>query len=310
MLEHCTLCPRQCGANRTAGQTGFCGADDKLRIGLASLHHWEEPCLSGTRGAGTIFFCHCSLGCIYCQNHNISGQSASECGILTDSSGLADTFLSLQARGAHNIDLVTPTHYAAHLIEAIPLARTRGLTIPIIYNCGGYERVETLRMLDGLIDIYLPDLKYYSSYYSERYSHAADYFDVVCAAVNEMVRQVGAPQFNADGMMTHGVIIRHLMLPGLNGDTTQVLRAIASHWGSEQVLVSLMRQFTPCTDLSDFPELARRVTDEEYTAACDQMTRLGLAGWTQDAESVSESFILHFDGTGVAGACSAEPDIT
>lgn len=302
MLEHCTLCPRLCGANRAAGQTGFCGADDTIRIGLASLHRWEEPCLSGTCGAGTVFFCHCPLGCVYCQNHDISGQNAAESGILTDSSGLADTFLSLQARGAHNIDLVTPTHYAAHLMEAIPLARARGLSIPIVYNCGGYERVETLRMLDGLIDIYLPDLKYYSSYYSERYSHAPDYFDTACAAIGEMVRQTGAPQFDADGMMTRGTIIRHLMLPGLGGDTAQVLRAIASNWGGGQVLVSLMRQFTPCTDLSGFPELVRRVTDAEYADACDQMALLGLEGWTQDAESVSESFIPRFDGSGVCRA--------
>ena len=184
MLEHCTLCPRMCGANRKAGERGFCGADDRIHVGLAYLHQWEEPCLSGTRGAGTVFFCHCPLGCVYCQNHDISGTDADASGICTDSSGLADTFLSLQQRGAHNIDLVTPTHYAAQLTEAIPLARKRGLTIPIIYNCGGYERVETLRMLDGLIDIYLPDFKYYSSYYSERYSHALDYFDVAVDAIN------------------------------------------------------------------------------------------------------------------------------
>ena len=301
MLEHCTLCPRRCGANRAAGQTGFCGADYTIRIGLASLHRWEEPCLSGTRGAGTVFFCHCPLGCVYCQNHDISGQEAAANGILTDCSGLADTFLSLQARGAHNIDLVTPTHYAVHLAEAIPLARARGLTIPVIYNCGGYERVETLRMLDGLIDIYLPDLKYYSSYYAARYSHAPDYFDIACAAIWEMIRQTGAPQFYADGMMTHGTIIRHLMLPGLGGDTAQILRSISSNWGG-QVLVSLMRQFTPCTNLSGYPELTRRITDEEYADACEQMALLALEGWTQDAESVSESFIPHFDGSGVCRA--------
>lgn len=298
MLEHCTLCPRQCGANRAAGQTGFCGADGALRIGLAGLHRWEEPCLSGTRGAGTVFFCHCPLGCVYCQNHDISGANAAQAGMVTDVSGLADTFLSLQARGAHNIDLVTPTHYAAHLVRAIPLARARGLTIPVVYNCAGYERVETLHMLDGLIDVYLPDLKYYSAYYAARYSAAPDYFETACAAIGEMVRQTGAPQFDADGMLTRGTLLRHLMLPGLGGDTAQILRAIASRWGG-QVLVSLMRQFTPCTDLSACPELARRITDEEYAAACEQMAALGLSGWTQDAESVSESFIPRFDGSGV-----------
>lgn len=298
MLKHCTLCPRMCGVDRTAGQSGFCGADDTLRIGLAGLHRWEEPCLSGTRGAGTVFFCHCPLGCVYCQNHDISGQDAAQSGVLTDISGLADTFLSLQAQGAHNIDLVTPTHYAAHLAEAIPLARKRGLTIPVVYNCGGYERVETLHMLDGLIDIYLPDFKYYSPYYAQRYSHAPDYCDTACAAIEEMVRQTGAPTFDSDGIMTRGTIIRHLMLPGLGGDTSQILRTISTRWGS-CVLVSLMRQFTPCTDLTGCPELLTRITDTEYNAACEEMSLLGLEGWTQDAEAISESFIPHFDGSGV-----------
>lgn len=298
MLEHCTLCPRNCGVNRIKGERGYCGADDKIRIGLASLHRWEEPCLSGTRGAGTVFFCHCSLGCVFCQNHEISGREAAQSGIVTDVSGLADTFLSLQAQGAHNIDLVTPTQYAAHLAKAIPLARARGLTIPIVYNCGGYERVETLRTLDGLIDIYLPDFKYFSPYYADRYSSAPDYYDVCIDAISEMVRQTDMPVMGADGMLCSGTIIRHLMLPGLAGDTAQVLRAIATHW-SGMVLVSLMRQFTPCTDLSGCPELTRRLTDAEYADACDLMQQLGLEGWTQDAESISESFIPRFDGSGV-----------
>ena len=299
MLTHCTLCPRACGVNRSAGEIGFCGADDTLRIGLAGLHRWEEPCLSGTNGAGTVFFCHCSLRCVFCQNNAISGQEAAQCGTLTDISGLADTFLSLQNQGAHNIDLVTPTHYAWHIAQAIPLARARGLHIPILYNCSGYETVSTLRMLDGLIDIYLPDFKYFSSYYAQRYSHAADYYDVACDAISEMVRQTGAPKFDADGIMTSGTIIRHLMLPNCAGDTAQVLKCIAKNWGNGQVLLSLMRQFTPCTDLSAYPELARRITDAEYEDACQLMQMLGLEGWTQDAESISDSFIPRFDGSGV-----------
>lgn len=298
MLEHCTLCPRMCGANRKAGERGFCGADAQIRVGLAYLHQWEEPCLSGTKGAGTVFFCHCPLGCVYCQNHDISGTGAQPSGIYTDISGLADTFLSLQQRGAHNIDLVTPTHYAAQLTEAIPLARERGLTIPIVYNCGGYERVETLRMLDGLIDIYLPDFKYYSSYYSERYSHVSDYFDVAVDAIDEMVRQTAEPVIDSDGLMRSGTIIRHLMLPGLGSDTAHILRTIAKRWKTD-VFVSLMRQFTPCTDLTDYPELMHPITDEAYAEACEEMAFLGLDGWTQDAEAISESFIPHFDGTGV-----------
>ncbi|WP_432617982.1 radical SAM protein [Butyricicoccus sp.] len=298
MLEHCTLCPRMCGANRKAGERGFCGADAQIRVGLAYLHQWEEPCLSGTKGAGTVFFCHCPLGCVYCQNHDISGTGAQPSGIYTDVSGLADTFLSLQQRGAHNIDLVTPTHYAAQLTEAIPLARERGLTIPIVYNCGGYERVETLRMLDGLIDIYLPDFKYYSSYYSERYSHVSDYFDVAVDAIDEMVRQTAEPVIDSDGLMRSGTIIRHLMLPGLGSDTAHILRTIAKRWKTD-VFVSLMRQFTPCTDLTDYPELMHPITDEAYAEACEEMAFLGLDGWTQEAEAISESFIPHFDGTGV-----------
>lgn len=299
MLEHCTLCPRRCGVNRTRGEHGYCGADDKIRIGLASLHRWEEPCLSGTNGAGTVFFCHCPLRCVFCQNHAISGHDAATTGKVTDIRGLADTFLSLQEQGAHNIDLVTPTHYAAHIAKAIPLARAHGLTIPIVYNCGGYESVETLRMLDGMIDIYLPDLKYFSPYYAERYSAAPDYFDVAVDAITEMVRQTDIPVMDADGILQSGTIIRHLMLPGLAGDTAQILRAIATHWG-DSVLVSLMRQFTPCTDLSSYPELTRRLTDDEYDNACFLMEALGLEGWTQDAASISESFIPHFDGYGVA----------
>lgn len=298
MLEHCILCPRNCGVDRTHGEHGFCGADDNIRIGLAYLHQWEEPCLSGTRGAGTVFFCHCSLRCVFCQNHDISGSAANMSGIVTDISGLADTFLSLEQQGAHNIDLVTPTQYAWHLSQAIPLARSRGLSIPIVYNCGGYECVDTLRMLDGMIDIYLPDFKYFSSYYAQRYSSAPDYYDVVIDAIEEMVRQTDIPVMDADGLLCSGTIIRHLMLPGLSGDTAQILRCIASHWSSN-VLVSLMRQFTPCTDLTGYPELNRRVTDEEYDDACFLMGMLGLQGWTQDAESISESFIPHFDGSGV-----------
>lgn len=297
-MAGCTLCPRRCGADRENGERGFCGASSVLRIGRASLHRWEEPCLSGTGGAGTVFFCHCTLRCVYCQNAVISGRDGGHSGVCTDPSGLAETFLSLQAQGAHTIDLVTPTHYLPQIIRAIELAKQRGLTIPFVYNTGGYERVEILRKLEGLIDIYLPDLKYYSSYYSQRYSSAADYYDVAVDAIAEMVRQTGAPAFDAKGMLTKGTIIRHLMLPGLGSDTAQVLRAIASRW-REEVLVSLMRQYTPLPHLRAYPELNRPLTEEEYAAGCSLMQELGLAGFVQDAESISESFIPVFDGSGV-----------
>ncbi|MGN1030475.1 MAG: hypothetical protein ACI4PQ_02620, partial [Butyricicoccaceae bacterium] len=303
MMTHCTLCPRACGADRTAGQRGFCGAGDRMRIGRASLHQWEEPCLSGTRGAGTVFFCHCTLRCVYCQNAVISGSNACESGILVSEADLARTFLSLQHQGAHNIDLVTPTHYAPQIAQSIRMARRDGLTIPIVYNCSGYESVDTLRMLDGLIDIYLPDFKYYSVYYSERYSAAPDYFDVACEAIEEMLRQVGTPRFDADGLMTRGVILRHLMLPTLAQDTAQILRTIARRWG-DRVLVSLMRQYTPLPHVCPFPELCRRITQEEYDDACRLMSELGLDGFLQEAESVGESFIPVFDGSGIASPVS------
>jgi putative pyruvate formate lyase activating enzyme len=300
LYSSCTLCPRRCGVDRTAGAVGYCGADSQLRLGLAYLHLWEEPCLSGTRGAGTVFFCHCSLRCVFCQNAVISGPSAAESGVLVTVSDLADTFLSLQDQGAHNIDLVTPTHYAPSVADAIALARTRGLTIPTVWNSSGYECVDTLRRLDGLIDIYLPDFKYYSTYYSERYSSAPDYFSIACDAIEEMLRQTGSPVFAADGTLQRGTILRHLMLPGLSGDTEQLLRYAAQHWNG-RILFSLMRQFTPRDGLEQFPELLRKITDEEYAAACALMQEFGLDGWIQDAESIGESFIPVFDGRGIAG---------
>ncbi len=298
MYHDCQLCPRLCHTDRTSGRTGFCGAGNQMRIGRASLHLWEEPCLSGSHGAGTVFFCHCSLRCVFCQNSVISGPKACSNGTLTTVSDLADTFLSLEQQGAHNIDLVTPTHYTPSIREAMILSRTRGLTIPFVWNSSGYETVDTLRTLDGLVDIYLPDFKYYSSYYSSRYSAAPDYFDMVCEAIGEMIRQTGAPSFTSDGLLRRGTIVRHLMLPGLSSDTAQILRHVSSHWG-DKILFSLMRQFTPMTSLDDYPELNRRISDEEYEHACYLMQSLGLAGYQQDQESVGESFIPTFDGTGV-----------
>lgn len=298
MYSSCTLCPRGCRIDRTAGHIGFCGASDQMRIGRAGLHQWEEPCLSGTNGAGTVFFCHCSLRCVFCQNAVISGQQAYTSGVLTSVSDLADTFLSLEQQGAHNIDLVTPTHYAPSVREAMILARTRGLSIPFVWNSSGYETIETLRTLNGLVDIYLPDFKYYSSYYADRYSAAPDYFETACDAIDEMVRQTGTPQFSADGLLSRGTIVRHLMLPGLSGDTSQLLRQAAKRWG-DHILFSLMRQFTPFHQLDAFSELNRRLTDDEYDDACALMQSLGLSGYTQDSESVGESFLPHFDGTGV-----------
>lgn len=294
-MQSCTLCPRACAVNRADGQKGYCGANETVRIARAALHPWEEPCLSGTRGAGTVFFAHCALGCIYCQNHAISGRQ--ESGVPVDEMRLSAIFLDLQRQGAHNIDLVTPGHYTPQVARALRHAKAQGLTVPIVYNCGGYELVQTLRQLDGLIDVYLPDFKYYSSYYAARYSHAPDYFEIASDAVAEMLRQTGSPVFDPDGLLIRGVLVRHLMLPGLQGDTAQVLRHLAERFG-ERILVSLMRQYTPCGDLAQFPELNRTITQAEYDEATEMFEALGLAGYLQQGEAIGESFIPAWDGTG------------
>ena len=294
LLKRCRLCPRACGADRTR-TCGLCGANDRIEAARASLHKWEEPPISGVRGSGTVFFSHCSLGCVYCQNRQISRREAA--GQEITIAGLARTFLSLEQQGAHNINLVTGAHYAPHIVEALRLARKEGLSVPVVYNSSGYETIETLQLLDGWIDIYLPDYKYYSSYYADRYSHAADYRETAVTAITEMVRQTDAPQYNADGMLTRGTVIRHLMLPGLGGDTAQVLRDIAVRFG-DRVLVSLMQQYTPF-GMQDWPELDRTITDAEYAEACALFCELGLGGFFQQDESISESFIPAFDGTGL-----------
>ena len=294
LLKKCKLCPRECGADRTRTR-GLCGANDQIEAARASLHLWEEPPISGTNGSGTVFFSHCSLGCVFCQNRQISRRDGVGKALSTED--LAQTFLSLEKQGAHNINLVTGAHYVPQIIQALSLARRSGLQIPIVYNSSGYERVETLRMLEGYIDLYLPDYKYYSSYYAARYSHTEDYREIAVAAITEMVRQTGIPQFDGSGLLTRGTIIRHLMLPGLGSDTAQVLRDIASRFG-DTVLVSLMRQYTPF-DMQDWPELNRTITEEEYADACEQFRSLGLGGFFQQSDSISESFIPAFDGSGL-----------
>lgn len=294
--RHCTLCPRGCGADRTSGARGFCDASDVVYVGRAALHAWEEPPLSGERGSGTVFFTHCTLGCVFCQNRTISRREAQ--GKPVTQERLTEIFLELQTQDAHNINLVTASHYAPTVRAALQQARANGLHIPVVYNCGGYETLETLRMLDGLIDIYLPDFKYYSSYYAGMYSGAPDYPDFAKEAIAEMVRQTGIPQFDQTGMMIRGTIVRHLMLPGLAGDTAQVLRYLAEHFG-DRILVSLMRQYTPFGMAERYPELDRKITDEEYEQAVALFSELGLAGFLQDKESISESFIPSFEGQGV-----------
>lgn len=294
-LSHCTICPRACGVNRTAGQRGRCGADARVFVARAALHHWEEPPISGSRGSGAVFFSHCALGCVFCQNREIS--RGADTGREVSVERLVEVFLSLAEQGAHNLNLVTGSHYAPQLEQALRLAGAQGFDLPVVWNSSGYESVETLRRLEGLVDIYLPDYKYYSGYYASLYSHAEDYPETARDAIDEMVRQIGSPSLDSEGLMRRGVIIRHLMLPGLAGDTAQVLRSIAERW-SDRVLVSLMRQYTPFS-MGAYPELDRRITDEEYAEAVETLQSLGLSGFTQEREAVSESFIPAFNGEGV-----------
>ena len=287
--EHCELCPRRCGADRRT-QTGRCGAGNTLRAARAALHRWEEPCISGEdpeRGSGTVFFCGCTLGCVFCQNGIIShGGEGKE--ITTER--LAEVFLALQAQGAYNINLVTPTQYLPWILEALNLCGER-LAIPVLYNTGGYERVETLRALEGCVDIYLPDFKYADARLASQLSGAADYFPVAADAIREMVRQVGAVRWEGE-KVTRGVIIRHLILPGNVENSLRVLDWIGENFAPGEVLVSLMRQYTPMGGLP--APFDRRVTDEEYDAVLSWMYLNELEGFTQEAEAADTEFIPDF----------------
>lgn len=294
LLENCKLCPRACGADRTKTR-GVCGAGACIEAARASLHLWEEPVISGANGSGTVFFSHCSLGCVFCQNRAISRREAA--GRMITEESLAATFLSLQRKGAANINLVTGAHYVPQIIRALTLARNEGLTLPVVYNSSGYECIETLRLLDGQIDIYLPDYKYYSSYYAGLYSHAQDYRDFAVPPIDEMVRQTGAPQFDENGMLTRGTVIRHLMLPGLGGDTSRYCVILLC--AGETACSSASCDNTPPFDMGEYPELDRTITAEEYETACGEFRELGLGGFFQQDESISESFIPAFDGSGL-----------
>lgn len=287
----CTLCPRRCGAERTAeAGGGFCRMPGGLRVARAMLHHWEEPPISGQNGAGTVFFSGCTLGCLYCQNGDIS---AGGFGKDISTARLREIFEELIAQGAHNIELVTPTHFLPWILPAL----TPRLPVPVVYNCGGYERVETLRALEGLVDVYLPDLKYADGALAAELSGAADYFPVACEAIREMFRQIG-PYVLEDGLLTRGVVIRHLVLPGYLDNTRRVLDWIAETFAPGDVLVSLMSQYTPTANMTG--RLARRVTAAEYRAAADYMRNCGITdGFVQERTSAEEAYTPAFDGQGV-----------
>lgn len=314
--EHCTLCPRACGADRLAGQRGMCAQTAEVKVARAALHMWEEPCISGTRGSGTVFFSGCPLRCVFCQNHNIASGAA---GKTVSVERLSEIFLELQTQGANNINLVTAGHFAPQTAAALDMAKGRGLHIPVVYNTGGYESVETLRMLEGYVDVYLPDFKYWDASLGERYSHAPDYRERAMEALAEMVRQTGTMEFAPEGggealtveeyqerseqgetlVMTRGVIVRHLLLPGSGADSRKVLSYLLNTYG-ERVFISIMNQYTPLPHAAAFPELGRKVTPREYEALIDYALELGLEnGFIQEGDTAQESFIPEFDGEGV-----------
>ena len=294
-INPCTLCPRQCGADRETN-IGYCGCRKAVKAARAALHFWEEPCISGSRGSGTVFFSGCPLGCVYCQNHEISrGHKGKE----ISTQRLAQVFLELQEQGAHNINLVSATPYVPHIMEALRLARP-ALNIPVVYNCGGYERVETIRALDGYVDVYLPDIKYMSAELAVRYSGAPDYFDAASAAVIEMIAQTDGLLFDDEGLMRRGVIVRHLVLPGAKNDSIEILRWMSDHLPKGKYKLSLMSQYTPPPGLDGFPEINRRVTSLEYDTVVREAVRLGITdGYMQQRSSASAAFTPPFDMTGV-----------
>lgn len=291
----CNLCPRECNINRNE-KLGFCQSPDELKIARAALHHWEEPCISGQYGSGTVFFCGCNLGCVYCQNHEISrGKYGKEISV----SRLAEIFLELQSLGAHNINLVTPTHYTHKIIEAIDYVKNK-INIPFVWNTSGYEKIETIKLLKNYIDIYLCDIKYYSPEVSQKYSFAANYFECAISALGEMIRQTSAPEFDRNGIMKSGVIVRHLVLPSYRQESILILQELARRFKKTDFLLSLMSQYTPNKNTENFKEINRRITSFEYNSVIDEALRLGFDNaFMQERTSADKSYTPPFDLQGV-----------
>ena len=290
-MAACVLCPRACAVDRANGECGYCGAGAVARVARISLHAYEEPCLSGTRGSGTIFFSGCSLGCVFCQNREISRTPV---GRDMDRSALAEAMLALQDRGAHNINLVTASHFADRVAEALSDVKPR-LHIPVVYNSSGYERVETLKLLEGLVDVYLPDFKYASGELAARYSSAPDYPAVAAAAVAEMHRQTGAFVLDGEGMAQRGTMVRLLVLPSHRADAMAVLRLLAKTVPPEEIRLSLMSQYTPDFALdTPYTSLHRRVTRFEYESVVEEALRLGFDGYCQEKKAASAAYTPNF----------------
>ena len=291
----CQLCPRMCQVNRHTG-TGYCLMPDRIKVARAALHMWEEPCISGEHGSGAIFFSGCTLRCVFCQNYKIAAAAVGKY-ITVD--GLADIMLRLQDKHANNINLVTPTHYALHIAQALTKARDNGLRIPVVYNTSAYENIETLKRLDGLVDIYLPDFKYMDGRLAREYSKAEDYPQTAKKTLEEMVRQAGECRFDKEGYIQKGVIVRHLILPGHTRDSMEILSYLHKTYG-EHIYISVMNQYTPLPQVKDLEPLNRKVTRREYRRVLDFALELGIEqGYFQEGETAKESFIPLFDYEGL-----------
>ena len=295
----CDLCPRKCLVDRKKGEKGICGQTENLKVARAALHFWEEPCISGDAGSGAVFFSGCPLHCVFCQNENIAnGTVGKEISV----ERLAEIFLELQEKGANNINLVTPGHFVPQITKALDLAKQEGLKLPIVYNTSSYETVDTIKRLEGYVDIYLPDFKYMSPVLSKKYSHAPDYAEVAKAAIAEMVRQTGKAVFvngDEDNLILRGTIVRHLTLPGCMEDSMQILKYLHETYG-DTIYISIMNQFTPLSNLEKYPELNCRITDEEYETLVDYAIDIGIEnGFIQEGNTAEESFIPAFDCEGV-----------
>lgn len=290
VFKKCNLCPRNCLIDRTK-TTGLCGMKDKLVVAKAYLHEWEEPCISGINGSGTIFFTGCNLKCIFCQNKEISTKLIGQEITINQ---FSDICINLQKQGATNINLVTPTHFVPLIVDGIKIAKEKGLSIPIVYNTSSYENIETIKMLDGIVDIYLPDLKYYDDNYAIKYSHAPNYFDTAKEAINEMFKQVGIPKFNNDGIMTKGVIVRHLMMPTLKEDTKNILNYLYNTY-HDNIYISIMNQYTPIKHFERFTELNNKISDQDYDEIINYAIDLGIEkAFIQEGGTQEISFIPDF----------------
>ena len=293
--NRCNICPRRCDIDRT-GHKGYCGETEEIRVARAALHQWEEPCISGTKGSGTVFFTGCNLRCVYCQNKVISDGKV---GMAVSKERLAQLFINLKDQGAHNINMVTPTHFTSQIIEAIKLSRTKGMDLPIVWNTSGYETEETIDSLSGYVDVYLTDFKYMDSETAGKYSFCPDYPDVAKKALSKMVSQIGKVELDSNGIIKKGVVVRHLLLPGHVEESMKVLDYLHSEYG-DGIYISIMSQFTPNGNLDKYPEINSKVTKYEYDKLVEYADKIGIVNaYVQEGSAAKESFIPDFDYTGL-----------